>query len=139
MLILENLLNMTGPDIVAHNREHPVELDALAEALMIAAGWEYVELVHDGGHSFGWIHEDEEDVFFECKRLTPTLDANQTRKLVEAVGEGEKRYVFGKLLRGFLNDFDGIDWEPPDLIALAFLAPLPLVTAAACVAMGGEK
>ena len=141
MPTLNDLQTMTGPQILAYNREHPGELDALAEVCFVDAGWgrygpclrgELLSL-----WTFFWKHPKHPTTEFLGERLHPTLDANQTRRLVEAVGE-KRRFDFLMYLEDFL--FGGKLKVGP-FIAMAaeymrLTAPLELVTAAAILALG---
>lgn len=132
MLTLDQLANMTGPEILAYCKAHPGELDALAAE---AQGW------FDRHPRKLW--ED-----YISKIYSPTTDANQTRKLVAAVREASER-------RGAMNPGEDeicfrtieSDFEEKlcELLEQAnwmdartdfLIAPLPLVTAAAVCAMG---
>ena len=140
MPALKDLGNMTGPEILAYNEQHPGGLAALAAE---AQGWAKETDPDDG--TIWWVTPGdgpfETRIHYAVDYYRPTFDANQTRKLVEAVGEGWRRYNFVQALFGFLREGTDMPVRPQvwEETYAVLTAPLPLVTAAAVIAMGGEK
>ena len=127
MLTLDQLLKMTGPEIIAYNRERPGELDRIAEVCFMRAGWELKHVSFwDQTTRYYWRKIGDRDMknYIPGPGFTPTTDANQTRKLVEAVPNP------GIYDREWLR----ITGRHGDAHA-TWLTPLPLVTAAAVIAM----
>lgn len=135
MLTIDALRTMTGPEILAYNEQHPGELDALAAEVQ---GWGTAQLEND---LCAWYGADGQVIEY-TDLYHPTIDANQTRKLVTAVPE-DRRPAYGKRLKGYmLQIYPTLQDAADDGTVWAYVytdAPLPLVTAAAVLAMGGDE